>query len=232
MLTRALSRFPFLAAILAVALLAACDAGETKGSDNDTGAGSTTSASDRTSPETAAPAESAKLGTNDSKSANADTTWTPPTDPKQSHFLGLVADKPVTWIEHPATREMEATRFTVPGRGESNAAEIVVFKNIGGTLEANIERWRGQFRPHDDGTPVNPDISNFTTTGGMEVTLVEILGDWQKMGAASYTNGQLFLMAVVDTGNGLLFIRFVGDEMTVGPNRDAFIQMVKSLRPE
>jgi hypothetical protein len=118
----------------------------------------------------------------------------------------------------------------VPGRDGTPAAEIVVFQGIGGTLDMNIQRWQGQFRPNEDGTPIEPLIDTITAGDDMEITLVEFVGDWRRMGAAAPTPDQQMIMAVVDSPRGLLFIRFVGDQSTVAPNRNAFIDMMRSLR--
>ena len=145
----------------------------------------------------------------------------------------MVADKPVTWIEQPPMRpDLEATRFTVPGRDGSAAAEIVVFHGIGGTIEANIERWRGQFRPDDSGAFPEAMVDTITAGDDMEVTLVELVGDWRKLGAASYTPNQQFITAIINGPSGMVFVRFVGDAATVAPNRNAFIDMMRSLRME
>lgn len=161
--------------------------------------------------------------------------WQEPGDHKAARFIGMIADKPATWVEHPPAGSLETTRFNVPGRDENPAAEIVVFffgPSSGGTLEANIDRWRKQFRPNEDGSLLEPTITELETTAGFKVTLVELVGDWVKMGAASYTPDQHFITAVVDSPNGMVFIRFVGAEATVGPNRDTFINMIKSLRED
>jgi hypothetical protein len=215
------------AAFVAVAL-AGCDATETNPVMEDDGPPNPATSREEGLRPTVAPPSGVEIA--DDNGSAASERWTQPEDPKQTRFLGLVADKPVTWIEHPGAGQMEATRFTVPGRDGTPAAEIVVFQGIGGTLEANIERWRGQFRANEDGTLIEPEIDTITAGDDMEITLVEFLGDWQGMHAPSHTSDQQMIMAVVDSPSGLLFIRFVGNQSTVGPNRNAFIDMMRSLR--
>lgn len=158
--------------------------------------------------------------------------WTPSDDPKMARFLGLVAPKPVTWIEHPPSSKVRAANYTVPGRDGSEAAHVVVFhfgRDEGGTVDRNILRWQSQFKPDADGTPQQPTVDRFEVDG-MPVTLVELAGQWQKMGAQWYTPDQLFLSAIVEAPAGKVFIRFAGQTATVQANRDAFMAMIRGLR--
>ena len=164
--------------------------------------------------------------------APPDERWKPSTDPRVATFLGLDAPKPVTWIEHPPTFRMRKAQYTVPGREGRNAAEVVVYyfgATGGGTVEANIERWRQQFQPDADGLFPEPFIDTFEADG-MPVTLVELAGNRKEMGAGWYTADQLFLSAIVETPFGLVFIRFAGDAATVDANRDDFVAMLQGLR--
>ncbi len=158
--------------------------------------------------------------------------WRPSDDPKKATFLGLVADKPATWIEHPPQGSMRLANFTVPGRDGAEAAHIVVFyfgATQGGSIDANIDRWQMQFEPDADNDLVEPSIDSFEADT-MAVTLVEFAGSWKKMGATWYTPDQLFMTAIVETPRGNLFIRFAGQTATVEANRPDFVRMIRGLR--
>ena len=127
---------------------------------------------------------------------------------------------------------MRLANFTVPGRDGTDAAHIVVFyfgADQGGTIDANIDRWQTQFEPDENNDLVEPIIETFEVND-MPVTLVELAGSWMKMGATWYTPDQLFLMAIVETPRGMLFIRFAGQTATVEQNRADFVRMLESLR--
>jgi len=158
----------------------------------------------------------------------APTAWQP-SEPKIASFAGLIGEKPATWIEHPPQGRMRAANYTVPGRDGNEAAHVVVFDSIGGSIDANIDRWQSQFEPDENMDMVEPQISRFKA-GGMDVTLVELAGSWMKMGAAWFTPDQLFIMAIVESPGGNVFIRFAGQTATVEGARPAFIEMVRSLR--
>ena len=154
-----------------------------------------------------------------------------PSEPKIARFAGLVGRKPATWIEHPPQLAMRAANYTVPGRDGNEAAHIVVFGSIGGSIDHNIDRWQSQFEPDENRDLVEPQISRFKT-GGMAVTLVELAGSWRKMGTQWFTPDQLFITAIVETPDGNVFIRFAGQTATVEGARPAFIKMVRSLHSD
>ena len=160
--------------------------------------------------------------------------WEPSGDPKTARFLGLAAPKPPTWIEHPPLIKMRTAEYTVPGRDGHNAAHVVVYSfgpTGGGTVEANIERWRTQFEPDADGLFPEPIVTTFETDG-MPVTIVELAGSWRRMGAAWYTPDQVVINAIVEAPVGLVFVQFSGDAATVEPNRDLFLEMIEGLHNE
>jgi hypothetical protein len=158
--------------------------------------------------------------------------WKPSDDPKLAKFMGLVAPKPATWIEQPPSGLGRVATYTVPGRDGSEATHVVVYyfgRGMGGDVEGNIERWQHQFKPGPDGTPPEPIVENFEVDG-MPVTLVELAGEWMKMGQSAYTKDQLFIAAIVASPEGSVFIRFAGQTATVEENRQAFREMVDGLR--
>ena len=126
---------------------------------------------------------------------------------------------------------MRAANYTVPGRDGNEAAHIVVFGSIGGSIDANIDRWQIQFEPDENMDMVEPQISRFKA-GGMDVTLVELAGSWMKQGTGWFTPDQLFIMAIVESPRGNVFIRFAGQTATVEGARPEFVKMVRSLRPD
>lgn len=165
------------------------------------------------------------------------TQATPPPkvdDPKTARFLGLTAPKSVMWIEHPPSSTMRAANYTVPGRNGNEAAHVVVFyfgPTQGGTIEDNISRWRSQFQLDDNGDLLEPKIERFDVDS-MAVTLVELVGEWQEMGSASFKPDQIYIMAIVEAPVGKVFIRFTGQTATIEANRKDFLAMIRGLRRE
>jgi hypothetical protein len=150
---------------------------------------------------------------------------------KSVTFHGVTGPKPATWIEQPPQSAMETTRVTVPGSEGSDAATIVVFyfgPDDGGTIDANVQRWAGQFKSAD-GKAVEPKVETLESDG-MPITLVELEGQYMGMGAPSATPDQKMLSAIVEAPGGKIFIRLVGQDKTVNANRDAYVHLLKNLK--
>jgi hypothetical protein len=154
-------------------------------------------------------------------------------EPTAATFVGLRAPKPATWISQPRTSRMRAAQFLVPGSESSDAAHVIVFyfgEGQGGDVQSNIDRWTAQFRS-EDGQLVEPVVSQLEADG-MPVTMVELAGAWQDMGAASHKPGVLFLAAIVESPSGNVFIRFVGPADVVNRDRAAFMELVRGIERE
>jgi hypothetical protein len=163
--------------------------------------------------------------------AEATPPATAPSDPTAVEFLGLRGSKPATWVWRAPVNPMRIANYTVPGQGEADAGEVIVFyfgPGQGGSLDANIERWEGQFRGPED-KPVKATTQSLQVDG-MNVTLVELAGEYMPMGQTWYTPDQLFITAVLDAPAGSVFIRLTGPSQTVEANREAFMGLVRGLK--
>jgi hypothetical protein len=122
---------------------------------------------------------------------------------------------------------MWAAEYTVPGQDGAEMAKISVM-SAGGTLDANIQRWKGQFHDAAGGT-VEPKIQKMDVDT-MPVTIVEFAGDYAPGMGLPTAHDQEFLTAVIERPANSTFIKFVGPRATVEANRAAFMTMVKGLR--
>src|SRR5215472_3769813 len=86
---------------------------------------------------------------------------------------GLKWTAPAGW-KNEGSRPMRAATYSVPAAaGDQDPAECVVYffgAGQGGSIEANIERWKGQFL--QDGHPANAQIGK-KTIHGLPVTSIE-----------------------------------------------------------
>jgi len=153
---------------------------------------------------------------------------TPPDDPKVASFAGLTAPKPVTWIWQPPQRQFAVAEYAVPGVENADQARIVAFEPIGGTLEQNINRWKGQFTM-PDGSIVEPKLEQFEVDG-MPITFVELYGNYRGMGTAGFSPDTLFITAAIQSPQGQIFVRFIGPRITVEANREEFMAMIRGLK--
>jgi len=146
----------------------------------------------------------------------------------RASFAGYSAPIGADWVAMAPTNAMRAATWQVPGADGAADAEVVVFGGIGGSPQANIDRWVGQFRTAEGG-PVEPRIQR-KLVDEMPVTIVELRGTYSGM-AGSGTD-QIFLAAIVEPPAGMapLQVRLVGDAATVEAHRAGFAAFVDGLR--
>jgi len=153
----------------------------------------------------------------------------PPADPKVAEFSGLRAPVPLTWLWQPPQGAMRAANYVLPAIEEGNQAHLVVFRGIGGGRDMNIDRWKGMFRTSDL-RPVEPIVSDHVVSG-MTMTIVELTGEYQRMGQAWFTPEQTFIAAILEAPGGDLQIRLDGDTDTVNAHREDFMRFLMGITP-
>ena len=115
-------------------------------------------------------------------------------------------------------------------------AECVVYffgASEGGSVEANLERWKGQFKTAD-GKPA-PAKTAKMTVHGLPVTTIDISGNYSGMGgpmAKAPSTGVDFrlLGAIVEGPGGNLFVKFAGPAKLVSANQPKFRQLLDSFQ--
>src|SRR5262245_8621025 len=61
-------------------------------------------------------------------------------------FDNLHSRAPAAWKKEAAKGGLRFAQFRLPKKGDDkDDAEVVIFKGIGGSAKANIDRWKGQF---------------------------------------------------------------------------------------
>ena len=153
-------------------------------------------------------------------------------DPQWLEVAGFRAPKPASWVWTKPSMQFRTLQYTVPGDADSTKqADLIVSVFVagdGGPLDANIERWRGQFRKNNE--PVEAKRSS-REVGPLKVQFVELEGDFMAMGAPAAKTGTLQLAAIVQAEGRNVFFRLVGPKETVEANREAFDKMIDGLMP-
>ena len=158
--------------------------------------------------------------------------------------IGLVAESaagvrwtaPAGWKSE-AARPMRAATYTIaPSAGDTASAECGVYffgPGQGGTVEANLDRWKGQFTGADGKT--SPAKIAKRTVGRLSVTTIDTAGAYAGLGgpmAASQkaVPGYRLLGAIVEGPGGNVFIKFAGPAKTISANEQKFEQLIASFR--
>jgi hypothetical protein len=144
---------------------------------------------------------------------------------------------PAGW-KNEGSRPMRAATYSVaPAPGDKASAECGVYffgTGQGGTIEANLERWKGQFKG-PDGKVAPAKIAN-RTVNGLAITAIATSGEYSGMGGPMASSpavpGYRLLGAIVAGPGGNVFIKFTGPAKTIAANQQKFEQMLASFQPE
>ena len=141
-------------------------------------------------------------------------------------------DLPAGWVSQPPTSNMRMAQATIPGSGGNG--ELVVFyfgPGGGGGVEANIDRWIGQMEM-PPGT--NPQPQTFETGTGYKITWIDVPGTLKPsmMGAGPETDqpNSRLRGGIVEGPGGPWFFKATGPDATITAQRDAFVNMLKTVR--
>lgn len=159
-------------------------------------------------------------------------TSTSADDATAVEVAGLRAPKPASWVWTKPSMQFRTLQYAVAGEGDSTkAAELVIsvfMAGDGGPLDANITRWKGQFRVGD--AAPEPKLSD-KEIGPLKVKFVELEGDYMAMGAPAPRKDFLQLGAIVEAPGRNVFFRLIGPKETVEANRTDFMKMIDGLMP-
>jgi hypothetical protein len=147
----------------------------------------------------------------------------------------LTYDAPKEWTSASAGSSMRLAQWRV---GEQS--EVVIFyfgPGQGGSTEANVERWIGQFEQPDGSSTKDRAKKSETKAGDLKVTRVDITGTYVapvRPGATELRNepDTRMISAVVEGPGGPWFIRFLGPRKEVSDGEALFDGFLSSLRLE
>jgi hypothetical protein len=148
----------------------------------------------------------------------------------------LTFTAPPGWQPRPAASKMRVAEFVVPkAAGEPEDGEVIVyfFGGTGGSVDANIERWIGQFQ-QPSGRAADGNRST-RMVGALKITTVDVSGTYVaeiSPGSAQRHHKPNYRMraAVVETPGGPYFVKFTGPGGTVKQASAAFDRFLDSLR--
>ena len=153
---------------------------------------------------------------------------------------GLRWTVPAGWKAE-AGRPMRLATYTITAAaGDHEGAECGVFyfgSGQGGSVEANLDRWIGQFLDAG-GKPARAAAKiEKLTVHGVKVTTVDVSGAYTGMGgptaqSAEPKAGYRLLGAILEGPQGSIFLKFTGPAGTVARNQPDFQKMLASFTPE
>jgi hypothetical protein len=137
---------------------------------------------------------------------------------------------PAEWRRVPAASSVLAAEFILPrGEGDQEDGRLTI-STAGGSVEANIDRWKSQFKP----APQDASQEEITA-GGLKVTIVDLSGTFndQRGPFAPATPRPNFRMigAVIPVDGQSHFIKATGPKSTIAHQEEAIRQFIRSVRP-
>lgn len=156
-----------------------------------------------------------------------------------SGALKLMA--PAAWESVTPKSSMTAYQFKVP-KVEGEDAETpdgkLTVMTVGGSMDANLQRWYGQFTQPDGSSTEDATKIEDINVAGFDVKLVSLQGTMsERMGGGPFAGGKMVerpnyrkMIAVIQSGEmGQHFVTLTGPGKTVQANSEHFMTMVKSL---
>ena len=135
----------------------------------------------------------------------------------------------------PKSRMLEF-EIEVPKVEADEANGRLTIMGAGGSIDANIQRWEGQFG-QPDGSATEAKTKKFTVDE-MEVTMVDISGTFTQTMGGPFSGGkkvespdQRMLAAIIQTPeSGNYFVKLVGPAATIKANEAEFEKMIKGAK--
>ena len=142
---------------------------------------------------------------------------------------GIEFTLPSGWQTQTPGNSMRLAQGTIPGPGGPGEFGVFFFgPGQGGTVEANLQRWIDQM-----GGQAGKRES--FEAHGLKVTWVDIAGTLQPvpmgMGPKTPQPNSRLLGGVIEGPGGPWFFKATGPNATLAPQREAFLQMLQSVRP-
>ena len=144
----------------------------------------------------------------------------------------LQAEIPKGWKREQPSSSMRIAQFQIPL--EKGTGELVVFSGIGGSVEANLERWYGQFRSNSQKTITETAEKFIENINGMDVTFSFAEGTYLKssMGMGGVTTempNYSLMAAIIIAPDGPYFFKGTGPKIILKTEKEIFISFIKSI---
>lgn len=149
---------------------------------------------------------------------------------------GLKWTAPAGWASQ-GSAPFRVVTYSVPAAPGADKAECIVYyfgAGQGGSVEANLARWKGQFS--QSGKPAEAKVVK-RTVHGVALTTIDLSGTYVATGGQVKAGqgpeaGYRMMAAVAEGKDGNIFIRFIGPEKTVAAGQAKYEQLLASLARE
>ena len=149
----------------------------------------------------------------------------------------LSLEAPAAWKRVQPKSGIVETEFAIPSTEESLAPGRMTVMGAGGSVQANIDRWYGQFSQPDGSETKEKAAVKKLTIADCPVTIVDVSGTYKDMPGGPFAGGKAvdrpdyrMLAAIVEVPQGgNYFLKFYGPAKTVSDHADGFRKMVEGM---
>lgn len=136
---------------------------------------------------------------------------------------------PAGWERKPAGSPFVVAEFVLPRVEGDDADGRLTISAAGGSVEANIDRWKGQFDPQPEAASQEEvDIA------GLKVTIVDLSGNFNDQrgpfAPGEMRPGYRMIAAVIPVDGQLHFIKATGPQKTIASHADTIQQFIRSVQ--
>lgn len=149
----------------------------------------------------------------------------------------LTCEAPETWKEVAPRVSFIEKEFAIaaPEGSEATPARLTI-STAGGSVDANVARWIGQFQGTEGGADRSAAQIEKETVAGMATTFIDLGGVYMESARGPFgpkvpRRDYRLVAAIVETaGAGNYFFKLIGPREAVDPAADAFRAMIRSLK--
>jgi hypothetical protein len=145
---------------------------------------------------------------------------------------------PDSWKEEKPSSTMRKAQFRLPGIEGADDAEmaVFVFPGGGGGVQANINRWIGQFKQPDGSDSMEKTEIKKLDNNGLKTTVIYVTGTYLKGsmmgGPTTELKDYAMVAAIVETATDPWFFKTIGPKVTIDHWRSEFEKFTKSFKQE
>ena len=137
---------------------------------------------------------------------------------------------PEGWERQKPKSRIVEHEFSAPASEGDDVGVRITMMHSGGTIDDNIDRWRGQFAEIDPDNTKEPETR---TIAGQEVRVVDISGSFMDrpnpMAAGVERENYRMLAAIVVLKEGNFFVKLTGPRRTLSDQEENFNALLDSL---